>query len=56
MHYITRCDFDSGAFGFSGVIYGHSQQPIIDQRDNVLSLNPGIKGLQRFQLPLSYAY
>ena len=55
MHDITRCDFDSGAGGFSGGIYGHSHQPRIDRRDNVLSLNPGINGLQRFQLPVSYA-
>jgi uncharacterized protein len=37
------------------VVYGHSHQPSIEQRGQVLYLNPGSAGPRRFKLPVSIA-
>src|SRR5262245_22725677 len=37
------------------VISGHSHQPIVEERDGVLFLNPGSAGPRRFKLPISVA-
>ena len=37
------------------VVYGHSHQPVIEERDGVLYLNPGSAGPRRFKLPVSVA-
>ena len=55
LHDIDTLDIDPQAAGFSAVIYGHSHQPKIDYKDNVLYLNPGSIGPRRFKLPVSYA-
>ena len=55
LHDIDTLDLDPHAAGFSAVIYGHSHQPKIDYKDNVLYLNPGSIGPRRFKLPVSYA-
>ena len=39
----------------SAVIYGHSHQPSIEDRDGVLYLNPGSAGPRRFRLPVTVA-
>ena len=52
---IAALDLDPRAAGFAAVIYGHSHQPEIDYKDNVLYLNPGSIGPRRFKLPVSYA-
>jgi hypothetical protein len=41
--------------GVSAVIYGHSHQPSIEDRDGVLYLNPGSAGPRRFRLPVTVA-
>jgi len=35
------------------VIYGHSHQPKIEEKNGVLYFNPGSAGPQRFHLPVS---
>ncbi|MGB8487329.1 MAG: metallophosphoesterase family protein [Xanthobacteraceae bacterium] len=46
---------DPAAAGFAAVIYGHSHQPAIESRDDVLFLNPGSAGPRRFTLPVTLA-
>ena len=55
LHDIAQLDLDPRVAGFAAVIYGHSHQPKIDYKDNVLYLNPGSIGPRRFKLPVSYA-
>ena len=55
LHDIDTLDLDPHAAGFSAVIYGHSHQPKIHYKNNVLYLNPGSIGPRRFKLPVSYA-
>jgi uncharacterized protein len=39
--------------GTKVVIFGHSHQPVIDDREKVLYFNPGSAGPRRFKLPVS---
>jgi hypothetical protein len=39
--------------GIAAVIFGHSHQPLIEQRQGILFFNPGSAGPRRFQLPIS---
>ena len=55
MHDIAALELDPRAAEFAAVIYGHSHQPEINYKDNVLYLNPGSIGPRRFKLPVSYA-
>ena len=55
LHDIAELDLDPRAAGFAAVVYGHSHQPSIETRDNVLFLNPGSAGPRRFKLPVSVA-
>jgi len=40
----------------SVVVFGHSHQPSIEDRNGVLFLNPGSAGPRRFKLPISVGY
>ncbi len=53
LHDIAQLDLDPAAAGFSVVVSGHSHQPEIKYRDNVLYINPGSAGPRRFTLPIS---
>src|SRR5262249_47814501 len=55
LHDIAGLDLDPRAAGFAAVVYGHSHQPSIETRDDVLFLNPGSAGPRRFKLPVSMA-
>ena len=55
LHDITELELDPATAGFAAVVYGHSHQPSIETRDNVLFLNPGSAGPRRFKLPVSVA-
>ena len=55
LHDIDSLDLDPRAAGFAAVIYGHSHQPEINYKGNVLYLNPGSIGPRRFKLQVSYA-
>jgi len=46
-------DLDPAAGGFAAVIFGHSHQPVIEWRGEVLLFNPGSAGPRRFSLPIS---
>jgi putative phosphoesterase len=54
-HILDDLDLDPVAAGFAAVIYGHSHQPQIERRNDVLYLNPGSIGQRRFKLPVSMA-
>jgi putative phosphoesterase len=55
LHQISELDFDPAAAGFDAVVFGHSHQPLIDTRGDVLYLNPGSAGPRRFNLPIAVA-
>ena len=55
LHDLKTLDFDPVAHGVGVVISGHSHKPRIEQRGEVLYLNPGSTGPRRFKLPISLA-
>jgi hypothetical protein len=55
LHDLGRLDLAPSVSGFSAVISGHSHEPAIENRNNVLFLNPGSAGPRRFTLPVSVA-
>jgi uncharacterized protein len=55
IHDISSLDLDLHAAGFAGVIFGHSHQPSMETRNNVIFLNPGSAGPRRFRLPVCVA-
>jgi putative phosphoesterase len=56
LHDLAELDIDPRAAGVQAVIYGHSHQPRIDERDGVLFINPGSAGPRRFKLPISMGF
>ena len=52
LHNLDDLDLDPAAAGFSAVVFGHSHQPTISRRDEVLYFNPGSAGPKRFSLPI----
>ena len=55
LHDVAELDLDPAAAGFAAVIYGHSHQPAVETRYDVLFLNPGSAGPRRFSLPVTLA-
>jgi putative phosphoesterase len=53
LHDLNRLDLKPEAAGFRVVIYGHSHNPKIEERNGVLYFNPGSAGPRRFKLPVS---
>ncbi|MGA2981933.1 MAG: metallophosphoesterase family protein [Terriglobales bacterium] len=53
LHDLGRLDLKPEAAGFRAVVYGHSHQPKIAERNGVLYFNPGSAGPRRFHLPVS---
>jgi uncharacterized protein len=53
LHDRSRLDLKPEAAGFRVVIYGHSHQPKIEEKNGVLYFNPGSAGPRRFHLPVS---
>ncbi len=53
LHDRGRLDLNPEAAGFHVVVYGHSHQPKIAERNGVLYFNPGSAGPRRFNLPVS---
>ena len=49
----NRAELKKPPAGIAAVIFGHSHQPLIENRDGVLYFNPGSAGPRRFQLPIS---
>jgi hypothetical protein len=55
VHALEDLDISPRAAGVDAVIYGHSHRPSVEQRGDVLYLNPGSAGPRRFQLPVTLA-
>ena len=53
LHDLTRLDLKPEAAGIRVVIYGHSHQPKIEEKNGVLYFNPGSAGPRRFRLPIT---
>ncbi len=53
LHDLGHLDLKLGAAGFRVVVYGHSHQPKIEEKNGVLYFNPGSAGPRRFRLPVS---
>jgi len=54
IHILDDLDIEP-AGNFDVVVYGHSHQPSIEEKNGVLYLNPGSAGPRRFNLPVSVA-
>ena len=55
IHDLGELPLDPVAANFDMVISGHSHQPKIEMKDDVLYLNPGSAGHRRFKLPITLA-
>ena len=55
IHDLSGLELEPSEAGLHAVITGHSHQPAIDTRDDVLYLNPGSAGPRRFNLPVTVA-
>ena len=53
LHDLDELDLDPVSAGLDAVIFGHSHQPKIATKDDVLYFNPGSAGPRRFDLPIS---
>jgi uncharacterized protein len=53
IHDLGQLDPKPEAAGIRVVIYGHSHQPKIEEKNGVLFFNPGSAGPRRFHLPVS---
>jgi putative phosphoesterase len=53
IHDLGELDIEPRAAQVSVVVSGHSHQPSIAKRDQVLYVNPGSCGPRRFKLPIS---
>ena len=53
LHDLTELDLDPASAGLHAVVFGHSHQPKIETKDDVLYFNPGSAGPRRFDLPIT---
>ena len=53
LHDLGQLDLKVKAAAFRVVVYGHSHQPKIEEKNGVLYFNPGSAGPRRFNLPVS---
>jgi putative phosphoesterase len=53
LHDLAQLDLKPEAAGFRVVVYGHTHQPKIEEKNGVLYFNPGSAGPRRFHLPVS---
>ena len=53
LHDLSKLDLKPKAAGIAAVIYGHSHQPKMEEKNGVLYFNPGSAGPRRFTLPIS---
>ena len=56
LHIVRELNLDPKTTGVRVVVSGHSHQPKIEAREDVLFLNPGSAGPRRFKLPISVAW
>jgi putative phosphoesterase len=55
LHDLGELDLDPAAAGFRVVIYGHSHDPKVAEKQGVVYLNPGSAGPRRLRLPIAMA-
>jgi len=55
VHAVEDLDIEPRAAGVAVVVYGHSHQPAMEERNGVMYLNPGSAGPRRFDLPITLA-
>jgi len=55
IHDLNELDVVPEAAGFKVIVSGHSHQPLIQERNGVIFVNPGAAGPRRFNLPVSVA-
>lgn len=55
LHDLADLDVDPAAAHFAMVVTGHTHEPLMEERDGVLYLNPGSAGPRRFTLPVTVA-
>jgi putative phosphoesterase len=55
IHDLKLLEIDPAAAGIEVVVSGHSHEPLVEQRDGIVFLNPGSAGPRRFKLPVSVA-
>lgn len=55
IHDLKELDIDPLSAGVQVVVSGHSHMPVVDQRGDVLFVNPGSAGPRRFKLPITVA-
>ena len=53
IHELAQLDIEPQAAGVSVVVSGHSHQPLVQERNGVLFVNPGSAGPRRFKLPIA---
>lgn len=53
LHDLGRLDLKPEAAGIRVVVYGHSHQPKMEEKNGVIYFNPGSAGPRRFKLPVS---
>ena len=53
LHDLGQLDLDPVIAGIEMIVYGHSHQPRVERRRDVLYVNPGSIGPRRFRLPIS---
>ncbi len=53
LHDIGKLDLKLQASVFRAVVYGHSHQPKIEEKNGVLFFNPGSAGPRRFTKPIT---
>ena len=52
IHDLAELDIDPAAAGVRVIVSGHSHKPMIEERGEVLYVNPGSSGPRRFKLPI----
>ena len=52
IHNLAELDVDPAAAGIRVIVSGHSHQPKIEERGEILYVNPGSSGPRRFKLPI----
>jgi uncharacterized protein len=55
IHDLKELDINPSSAGVQVVVSGHSHMPVVDQRGDVLFVNPGSAGPRRFKLPITVA-
>jgi putative phosphoesterase len=53
LHILADLAIDPVAAQLSAVIFGHSHEPLIEDKGGVLYINPGSAGPRRFRLPVT---